>query len=123
MKQNDEIKSTAFDLNEKMLVGIISLGCDKNRVDTEIMITYLKNAGYGFTDDETEADIIIINTCGFIASAREESSETIEEMSEYRRSDEYNCKRLIVTGCMPQKWSKEMIENFPDIDIILGIDH
>ena len=109
-------------IEKKMLVGIISLGCDKNRVDSEIMITYLKNAGYGFTSEATDADIIIINTCGFIASARQESFETIEEMAEYRKSENYNCKRLIVTGCLSQKWSDSILERFPDVDIILGID-
>ena len=104
------------------LVGIISLGCDKNRVDSEIMLTYLRNAGYRFTSDASNADIIIINTCGFIKNARNESMDTINEMSEYRRNPEARCQRLIVTGCMPQKWSGQMREDFPEVDIFLGID-
>ncbi len=104
------------------LVGIISLGCDKNRVDSEIMLTYLRDAGYRFTSDAAIADIIIINTCGFIKNARNESMDTINEMSEYRRNPDARCQRLIVTGCMPQKWSGQMREDFPEVDIFLGID-
>lgn len=106
--------------NEKMKVGVVSLGCDKNRVDTELMLTFLRNAGYSFTPDPAEAQIIIINTCGFISSARKESMDTIVEMSEYKKQG--SCKRLIVTGCMPQLWLKEMREELPEVDIFLGID-
>lgn len=105
-----------------MLVGVISLGCDKNRVDSEIMLTYLANAGYKFTSDASNADILIVNTCGFIESARDESMDAINEMSEYRKDPNARCKRLIVTGCMPQKWSNIMREEFPEVDIFLGID-
>ncbi len=109
-------------LSNKMLVGIISLGCDKNRVDSELMLTYLRNAGYKFTSDASNADILIVNTCGFIEKARRESMDTIAEMGEYRTNPKYRCQRLIVTGCMPQKWSHEMREEFPEVDIFLGID-
>lgn len=105
---------------ENMKVGVISLGCDKNRVDTELMLTFLQNDGYEFTSDPTKADIIIINTCGFISSARKESMDTILEMSEYKKIG--TCKKLVVTGCMPQLWLKEMREEFPEVDIFLGID-
>ena len=104
------------------LVGIVSLGCDKNRVDSEIMLTYLRDAGYKFTSDASNADIIIINTCGFIKNARNESMDTIAEMIEFRKNPNARCQRLIVTGCMPQKWSSEMREEFPEVDIFLGID-
>ncbi len=104
-----------------MLVGMISLGCDKNRIDSEIMLTYLRDAGYKFTTDAANADILIINTCGFIQNARQESMETINEMIEYRKKGG-RCKRLVVTGCMPQRWSAEMREEFPEVDIFLGID-
>lgn len=106
--------------NEKMLVGVISLGCDKNRVDTELMLTFLKEAGYGFTSDPSKADIIIINTCGFISNARKESMDTIIEMIEYKNMG--TCKKLVVTGCMPQRWLKEMQKDLPEVDIFLGID-
>lgn len=128
-EKNKNIETTDVDIlkTEKKsykskLVGIISLGCDKNRVDSEIMLTYLRDAGYRFTSDASNADIIIINTCGFIKNARNESMDTINEMSEYRRNPNARCQRLIVTGCMPQKWSGQMREDFPEVDIILGID-
>ena len=128
-EKNKNIETTDVDIlkTEKKsykskLVGIISLGCDKNRVDSEIMLTYLRDAGYRFTSDASNADIIIINTCGFIKNARNESMDTINEMSEYRRNPDARCQRLIVTGCMPQKWSGQMREDFPEVDIILGID-
>lgn len=108
--------------NKSLLVGIISLGCDKNRVDSENMLTYLSQAGYRFTSDPAIADIIIVNTCGFIASARDESMDAINEMVEYKKPGKGRCKKLVVTGCMPQRWSNEMREDFPEVDIFLGID-
>lgn len=105
-----------------MNVGVISLGCDKNRVDSEIMLTYLSEAGFKFTSDASNADIIIVNTCGFIETARNESMDTIAEMIEYRKNPKFRCKRLIVTGCLPQRWSANILNEFPEIDIILGID-
>lgn len=107
-------------IENNKLVGVISLGCDKNRVDTEHMLTYLRDGGYNFTSDPSKAEIIIINTCGFIANARKESMDTIFEMSEYKKLG--TCKKLIVTGCMPQKWLKEMRKDLPEVDIFLGIN-
>lgn len=104
----------------RKLVGVISLGCDKNRVDTEHMLTYLREGGYDFTSDPSKAEIIIINTCGFIANARKESMDTIFEMSEYKKLG--TCKKLIVTGCMPERWLKEMRKDLPEVDIFLGIN-
>jgi len=104
----------------KKLVGVISLGCDKNRVDTENMLTFLANGGYTFTSDPSKAEVIIVNTCGFILDARKESMETIFEMSEYKKLG--SCKKLVVTGCMPQKWLKEMRKDLPEVDIFLGIN-
>ena len=83
IKNTDEIKPKPKP-TKSLLVGIISLGCDKNRVDSEIMLTYLAQAGYRFTSDPSIADIIIVNTCGFIATARDESMDTIAEMIEYK---------------------------------------
>ena len=100
-------------------VGVISLGCDKNRVDTENMMTYLLESGhYVFTGDPSDADVIIINTCSFIQSARNESKDTIREMIEYRESGKVKC--LVVTGCYPQKYVQDLITNFPQVDIFLG---
>ena len=110
-------------LERIMNVGVISLGCDKNRVDSEIMLTYLAEAGYKFTSDAANADVLIVNTCGFIETARSESMDTIAEMVEYRKNPKYRCKRLIVTGCLPQRWSANILNEFPEIDIILGIDN
>ena len=105
---------------KKPLIGVISLGCDKNRVDTENMLTLLKRAGYNFTADSASADIIIINTCAFIANARKESMETILEMSQFKKIG--TCKKLIVTGCMPQKYLHEMQAELPEVDAFLGIN-
>ena len=110
-------------LERIMNVGVVSLGCDKNRVDSEIMLTYLAEAGYKFTSDAANADVLIVNTCGFIETARTESMDTIAEMVEYRKNPKYRCKRLIVTGCLPQRWSANILNEFPEIDIILGIDN
>lgn len=101
-------------------VGVVSLGCDKNRVDTEHMLTYLAESGYHFTSDPSKADIIIINTCGFIQNARNESMETILEMAEFKKLG--SCEKLVVTGCMPQKWISEMRKELPDVDVFLGIN-
>lgn len=99
-------------------VGVISLGCDKNRVDTEHMLTYLSEGGYHFTSDPSKADILIVNTCGFIENARKESMETILEMAEYKKLG--TCEKLVVTGCMPQKWISEMRKELPEVDVFMG---
>ena len=99
-------------------VLFISLGCDKNLVDTEYMLGILGENGYSFTDDETEADIIIINTCCFINDAKEESINTILEMAEYK--EQGSCKALLVTGCLAQRYQKEIEEEIPQVDAILG---
>lgn len=96
----------------------ISLGCDKNLVDTEMMLGLLNKDGYTFTDDEYEADVIVINTCCFIGDAKEESVNTILEMA--RRKEDGNCKALIVTGCLAQRYKQEIIDEIPEVDGILG---
>lgn len=107
--------------NERILfmkILCISLGCDKNLVDTERMLGLLNQEGYTFTDDETEADIIIINTCCFINDAKEESINTILEMAELKK--EGPCKALIVTGCLAQRYQEEIRKEIPEVDGILG---
>lgn len=104
----------------QMLVGVISLGCDKNRVDTENMMTHLANHGMAFTSDSSQADIIIINTCAFIKSSREETYQTIEEMIQYRKTGRCSC--LITTGCFSQSRVKELQNDFPEIDIFVGVN-
>ena len=96
----------------------ISLGCDKNLVDTEMMLGLLNKDGYTFTDDEHEADVIVINTCCFIGDAKEESINTILEMAQ--RKIDGNCKALIVTGCLAQRYKQEIIDEIPEVDGILG---
>ena len=96
----------------------ISLGCDKNLVDTEMMLGLLNKDGYSFTDDEQEADIIVINTCCFIGDAKEESVNTILEMAELKKTAK--CKALIVTGCLAQRYKQEIIDEIPEVDGILG---
>ena len=104
----------------KMLVGVISLGCDKNRVDTENMMTHLANHGMTFTADSSSADIIIINTCAFIKASREETYQTIDEMEKFRTNGRCTC--LITTGCFPQSRVKELQNDFPEIDIFMGVN-
>ena len=101
-----------------MRILFVSLGCDKNLVDTEHMLGKLAGHGYEMTDDETAADIIIINTCCFIHDAKEESISSILEMAEYRK--EGSCKALIVTGCMAQRYRQEILDEIPEVDAVLG---
>ena len=100
-------------------IALISLGCDKNRVDAENMLYYLCGKNLIVTNDYAQADAIIVNTCAFIESARQESIDTILEMAEYKKC---NCKKLIVTGCLPQKYRAELIESLPEVDAFLGLD-
>ena len=101
-----------------MKLLFISLGCDKNLVDSEVMLGELGKRGYAFTEDETEADIIVINTCCFINDAKEESINTILEMAEYKMSG--SCKALIVTGCLAERYRQEIIDEIPEVDAVLG---
>ncbi|SFA89429.1 30S ribosomal protein S12 methylthiotransferase RimO [Clostridium frigidicarnis] len=103
----------------KYKVGIISLGCDKNRIDTEIILAKLENS-YEITNNPEEADILIVNTCGFIESSKQESIDTIMDMGEYKKK--HNCKILVATGCLTQRYGKELIELMPEIDILLGVN-
>lgn len=104
---------------EKYKVGIVSLGCDKNRVDSEIMLGMVQK-DYELTNNPKEADIIIVNTCGFIESAKQESINTILDMAEYKKK--YKCRLLIATGCLTQRYGEELIELMPEIDIMLGVN-
>ena len=101
-----------------MKLLFISLGCDKNLVDTEFMLGDLAKNSYTFTDDETEAEIIVINTCCFIHDAKEESIETILQMAEYKNKG--TCKALIVCGCLAQRYQQEILTEIPEVDAILG---
>ena len=101
-----------------MKILCVSLGCDKNLVDTEMMLGLLNRDGHTFTDDENEADIIVINTCCFVHDAKEESIQTILEMAEYKT--EGRLKALIVTGCLAQRYRQEIIDEIPEVDAVLG---
>lgn len=101
-----------------MKILFISLGCDKNLADTEVMLGLLASRGYEMTDDETQADIIAINTCCFIHDAKEESIQNILEMAEYKKTGQ--AKALIVTGCLAQRYRQEILEEIPEVDEVLG---
>lgn len=101
-----------------MKVGFISLGCSKNLVVTEEIIGLFKNHGYEIVADASVAEIILINTCGFIDSAKEEAISTILEMAEYKK---HNCKYLIVTGCLVQRYKDELIKEIPEVDLFVSI--
>lgn len=99
-------------------IGLITLGCPKNQVDSEIMLGLLDQANFSMVDDLKDADIIVINTCGFIESAKQESIDTILEIAELKNSGRLNL--LIVTGCLAQRYNEELTKEIPEIDTILG---
>lgn len=101
-----------------MKILFISLGCDKNLVDTEVMLGLLASRGHEMTDDEAEAEVIIINTCCFIHDAKEESIQNILEMAEYKKTG--RLKALIVTGCLAQRYRQEILDEIPEVDAVLG---
>ena len=98
-------------------VGVISLGCDKNRVDTEVMLANLAKGGYQITNNPQDADVLIVNTCAFLQSSREEAIDTILEMAHLK---EHSNKKLVVTGCLGQKFGEEVFEGFPEVDAVVG---
>ncbi|AYF54821.1 30S ribosomal protein S12 methylthiotransferase RimO [Clostridium novyi] len=99
-------------------IGLISLGCDKNRIDSELLLGKL-NENNEIVNNPNEADIIIVNTCGFIETSKQESIDTIIEMAQYK---DKNCKMIIATGCLTQRYSKELQQLIPEIDIMLGVN-
>lgn len=103
-----------------MKIGIVSLGCPKNLVDSETMLGLIHEEKYEITNDPSEAEIIIVNTCGFIESAKEESINTILQMAEYKKSG--SCKYIIVTGCLSQRYAEELFNELPEADAIAGVE-
>lgn len=99
-------------------VGFVSLGCPKNLVDSEVMMGLLENSNYTLTSNKEEADIIVVNTCGFIDSAKQESIDTILEMAQYKQTG--NCKKLVVTGCLVERYKEELEREIPEINALLG---
>lgn len=100
-------------------VGLVSLGCSKNRVDSEVMLGVLKEQGYRVVADPAQAQVIVVNTCGFIQSAKEESIETILEMARYKHTG--RLEQLVVTGCLSQRYGQALRDEMPEIDAILGV--
>ncbi len=105
---------------KKSKIYFVSLGCDKNRVDSEEMLGHLAASGFSFTDDETEADVIVINTCCFIDEAKEESIEAILDMAQMKT--EGNCKKLVVAGCLAERYREEIKTELPEVDALCGVN-
>ena len=101
-----------------MKVGMISLGCPKNLVDSEVMLGLAQQGGHELTPDAAEAEVLIVNTCAFIDSAKQESIDAILEMA--RHKTDGACRRLIVTGCMAERYREELKKEIPEIDAVLG---
>jgi len=99
-----------------MNVGLVTLGCTKNQVDSEMILGVFKTQGFNIVNQVEEADIIVVNTCGFIESAKEEAINTILEMAEYKK---VNCKFLIVTGCLVERYKNELIKEIPEVDLFV----
>lgn len=106
-------------ITETIKIGMVSLGCPKNQVDAEQMLGRFREAGFGLTNDPSEADVIIVNTCGFIESAKQESIDTILEMSQYRENG--RLKALIATGCLAERYREEVAKLLPELDAVIGI--
>lgn len=102
-----------------MKVGFVSLGCSKNLIDTEIAIGHFKNNGYIITNNPEDADIIVVNTCGFIDSAKEEAINTILEMAQYKNK---KCKYLIAMGCLVQRYYNDLVKSLPEVDLFIKLD-
>ena len=100
-------------------IGVISLGCAKNQVDTEHMLAYLVKAGHTLVTDPSEAEVLIVNTCGFIEPSKQESINTILEMAQYKKAG--TCRTLVATGCLTERYAAELKEALPEIDILTGI--
>ena len=103
-----------------MKIGMVSLGCPKNLVDSEVMLGLIREKQLEITNDPAEADLIIVNTCGFIESAKEESIDTVLQMAEYKQKG--SCKYLVMTGCLGQRYADELFESMPEVDAIVGTD-
>src|SRR5213083_429594 len=101
-----------------MKLGLISLGCPKNLVDSEVMLGLAQQAGHELTNDAANADVLIVNTCAFIDSAKRESIDTILEMAQHKKDGA--CRRLIVTGCLAERYRDELRAEIPEIDAVLG---
>ena len=100
-------------------VGFVSLGCPKNQLDTEVMLHEVATAGYEITPEETEADVVIINTCGFIESAKKEAIENILDIAWLKKN--HHLRAIVVTGCLAERYRESILEEFPEVDAVLGV--
>ena len=100
-------------------VGFVSLGCSKNLVDTEVMLRKLHDAGFEITPDETEAEIVVINTCGFIESAKQESIDNILDIAWLKKNGK--CRGIIATGCLVERYREQVMDEMPELDALVGI--
>lgn len=103
-----------------MNIGLVTLGCSKNQVDSEMILGFFKKNGANIVNDPKEADVIVVNTCGFIESAKVEAIDTILEMADYKKDG--RCKALIATGCLVKRYKKEILESLPEVDLCIGVD-
>src|SRR5580765_8112712 len=101
-----------------MKIGLISLGCPKNLVDAEVMLGLAQHAGHELTNDASTAEVLVVNTCAFIDSAKQESIDTILEMAEFKKNGA--CRRLVVTGCLAERYREQLRAEIPEIDAVLG---
>src|SRR6188474_2018044 len=101
-----------------MKVGLISLGCPKNLVDSEVMLGLAQGAGHELTEDATQADVLVVNTCAFIDRAKQESIDTILELAQHKTTG--RCRKLVVTGCLAERYRDELKAEIPEIDVVLG---
>src|SRR6185436_16494896 len=101
-----------------MKIGFVSLGCPKNLVDGEVMLGLAREAGHEITTDAASADVVVVNTCAFIDRAKEESVDAVLEMAELKRAG--GCKKLIVTGCLAERYRAQLQKDIPEIDAVLG---
>ena len=101
-------------------IGMISLGCNKNRVDSELALGLMTERGWTVTADPAEADVLMVNTCGFIGPAKEESIDTILEMAQYKQTG--RCRLLVVSGCLSQRYQQALLDEMPEIDLLFGVN-
>src|SRR5712671_4131303 len=101
-----------------MKIGLVSLGCPKNLVDSEVMLGLAQNAGHELTQTPSDADVLVVNTCAFIDSAKRESVDAILELAQHKKDGA--CRRLIVTGCLAERYRDELRREIPEIDAVLG---
>src|SRR5512142_3259535 len=101
-----------------MKIGMVSLGCPKNLVDSEVMLGLAQQSGHELTADAADADVLVVNTCAFIDKAKQESIDTILEMAEHKKTG--RCTKLVVTGCLAERYRDELRAQIPEIDVVLG---